>query len=151
MRVNLLQEIYDWADIEDGQDERYIFWLNGLAGTGKSTISCTIAHRYSEQKRLGASFFFSRGSGDVSHAGKFFTSLAVQLADAVPSLQAYICDAVRERSDIANLFLLDQWRELVIRPLKLVQSDKPLSPSSYLLIIDASNKCDNKGYIRTIL
>ena len=72
-RVDLLQEIYDWAD---GQDERCIFWLNGLAGTGKSTIARTVAHRYFGQKRLGASFFFSKSGGDVSHASKFFTSFA---------------------------------------------------------------------------
>jgi len=87
----------------------------------------------------------------VSHAGKFVTSLAVQLADAVPSLQTHVCDAMRERSDIANLSLLDQWRELVIRPLKLVKSDKYSSPSSYLLIIDALDECDNDGHVRTIL
>ncbi|KAH6714481.1 hypothetical protein BKA61DRAFT_481535, partial [Leptodontidium sp. MPI-SDFR-AT-0119] len=113
-----LQEIYDWADGKDGHNERCIFWLSGLAGTGKSTISRTVARRYSEQKRLGASFFFSRGGGDVSYAGKFFTSLAVQLAEAASSLQTHICDTVTERSDIANLSLLDQWLELVIRPLK---------------------------------
>ncbi|PVH68198.1 hypothetical protein DL98DRAFT_633298, partial [Cadophora sp. DSE1049] len=150
-RADLLQEIYDWADGNDGQDERCIFWLSGLAGTGKSTISRTIARRYSEQKSLGASFFFSRGGGDVSHAGKFFTSLAVQLADAVPSLQARICDAIRKQSDIANLSLLDQWRELVIRPLRLVKSDKPSSPSSYLLVVDALDECDNEDHVRTIL
>ncbi|PVH67895.1 HET-domain-containing protein, partial [Cadophora sp. DSE1049] len=149
--VDLLQEIYDWVDGKDGQNERCIFWLSGLVGMGKSTISRTVARRYSEQKHLGASFFFSHGGGDVSHAGKLFTSLAVQLADAVPSLQTYICDAVRERSDNANLSLLDQWRELVTRPLKLVKSDKPSSPSSYLLIIDALDECDNEGHIRTIL
>ena len=87
----------------------------------------------------------------MSHAGKLFTSLAVQLADTVPSLQTHICDAVRERSDIANLSLLEQWRELVIRPLKLVKLDKPLSPSSYMFIIDALDKCDNEGHVRTIL
>ena len=102
-RVDLLQGIYDWADGTDGQDERCIFWLNSLAGTGKSTVSRTVARRYNEQKRLGASFFFSKG--DVSNAGKFFTSLAVQLADSVPSLRTYIGDAVRERSDIASLSL----------------------------------------------
>ncbi|KAG4431566.1 hypothetical protein IFR05_012951 [Cadophora sp. M221] len=150
-RVDLLQEIYDWTDGKDRQNERCIFWLSGLAGTGKSTISRTVARRYSEQKRLGASFFFSRGGGDVSNAGKLFTSLAVQLANAVPYLQTHICDAVRERSDIANLSLLDQWRELIIRPLKLVKSNKPSSPSSYLLIIDALDECDNKGHVRTIL
>jgi hypothetical protein len=87
----------------------------------------------------------------VSHAGKLFTSLAIQLADAVPSLQAHICDTIRKRSDIANLSLLDQWRELVIRPLKLVKSDKPSSPSIYLLVINALNECDNEDHIRTIL
>jgi hypothetical protein len=29
--VDLLHEIYNWAN---RQDERYIFWLNGLSGTG---------------------------------------------------------------------------------------------------------------------
>ncbi|KAH6668978.1 hypothetical protein B0J14DRAFT_674532 [Halenospora varia] len=38
------------------------------ASTGKSTIAWTVARRYFEQKRLGASFFFSRGGGDVGHA-----------------------------------------------------------------------------------
>jgi hypothetical protein len=98
-RVDLLQEIYGWADGKDGQDEQRIFWLNGLAGTGKSTISRTVAHEYNEQKRLGASFFFSKGGGDAGHAGKFFTSLAAQLAFNVPSLRQYIREAVKNRSD----------------------------------------------------
>ncbi|KAG4437673.1 hypothetical protein IFR05_006835 [Cadophora sp. M221] len=150
-RVGLLQEIYDWTDGKYEQDERCIFWLSGLAGTGKSTISRTVARRCSEQKRLGASFFFSKGGEDVSHAGKFFTSLAVQLANAVPSLRTHICDTVRKRSNIASLSLLDQWRELVIRPLKLVKLDEPSSSSSYLLIIDALDECDNEGHVRTII
>ena len=82
-RVDVLRQIFDWAD---GQDERCIFWLNGLAGTGKSTIARTVACEYSERKRLGASFFFSRGGGDVSHASKFFISIAVQLASNTPPL-----------------------------------------------------------------
>ncbi|KAH8744943.1 hypothetical protein F5882DRAFT_312958, partial [Hyaloscypha sp. PMI_1271] len=86
-RVDLLQGIYDWANRKDRQDKQYIFWLNGLARTGKSIISRTVARRYNEQKYLRASFFFSKGSGDVSHASKFFTSLAVQLASNVLSLR----------------------------------------------------------------
>jgi hypothetical protein len=53
---------------------------------GKSTIAHTIARKYSKRKRLRASFFFSRGGGDVSHAGKFFTSIAMQLANNAPPL-----------------------------------------------------------------
>jgi MoxR-like ATPase len=79
-----------------------IFWLNGLAGTGKSTIARTVARRYFDQKRLGASFFFSRGGGDVGHAQKFFTSLATQLARNVPQIQRFISDTITEQNDIAN-------------------------------------------------
>jgi WD40 repeat protein len=126
-----------------------IFWLNGLAGTGKSTVARTIAYTYHKQKRLGASFFFSRGGGDVGHAGKFFTSIAVQLADNVPSLRRHIYDAVAVRSDIASLSFSDQWRELVLSPLSRL--DGRPSPSSYVLLVDALDECDNEDDIRMIL
>ncbi|KAL5330128.1 hypothetical protein ACEPPN_003653 [Leptodophora sp. 'Broadleaf-Isolate-01'] len=145
-RSGLLEEIYNWVESDD---KRCIFWLNGLAGTGKSTIARTVARRYFEQKRLGASFFFSRGGGDVGHAGKFFTSFAVQLAYNVPSLRRYISEAVEEQIDIANHSLRDQWQQLVLRPLSKL--DRRFSPASYLLIVDALDECDNKGHIRTIL
>ncbi|KAL5314315.1 hypothetical protein ACEPPN_018741 [Leptodophora sp. 'Broadleaf-Isolate-01'] len=145
-RVDLLKEIYDWVD---STDERCIFWLSGLAGTGKSTVARTIARRYFEQKRLRASFFFSRGGGDVGHAGRFFTSLAVQLARNVPQIQRLVLDAIIEQEDVTNQSLRDQWRQLVLGPLSRL--DRHFSPSSYLLIVDALDKCDNEGHIQTIL
>ncbi|OBT38473.1 hypothetical protein VE00_11146, partial [Pseudogymnoascus sp. WSF 3629] len=146
-RVDLLQDIYDWADRQDGQDEQCIFWLSGLAGTGKSTISRTVACKYHEQRRLGASFFFSKGGGDVSHAGKFFTSIAVQLANNVPCLRQYICDAIVERIDIANLSLLDQWRHLVLGPLSRLENFQ----QSYVLVVDALDECEGDNDVRKIL
>ncbi|KAL2046029.1 hypothetical protein N7G274_001476 [Stereocaulon virgatum] len=104
-RVDLVGKIYAWAD---GQDKQRIFWLSGLAGTGKSTIARTVAREHSDKKRLGASFFFSRGGGDVSHARKFVTTIAVQLAENVPSLKPHICHAIANRSRIAGLSLQDQ-------------------------------------------
>ncbi|KAH8679631.1 vegetative incompatibility protein HET-E-1 [Tricladium varicosporioides] len=145
-RVSILEEIYNWVD---SKDERCIFWLNGLAGTGKSTIARTVARKYFEQKRLGASFFFSRGGGDVGHASKFFTSIAVQLASNVPSFRQYISEAAEEQIDIVNHSLHDQWHQLVLRPLSRL--DKRLYPSSCLLIVDALDECDNENHIRTIL
>ena len=45
-RVELLREIHSWAD---RQDDQCIFWLSGLAGTGKSTVAQTVAHSYHEK------------------------------------------------------------------------------------------------------
>jgi hypothetical protein len=127
---------------------RCSFWLNGLAGTGKSTVSRTVACRYNKQKRLGASFFFPKDGGDVSHARKFFTSLAVQLAINVPSLRHYICEAVRKRSDIASLSFSEQWHQLVLSPLSNLQSG---SHRSYVLVVDALDECEDVEDVRTIL
>jgi hypothetical protein len=145
-RVDLLQNIYSWAD---GQDERCIFWLNGLAGTGKSTIARTVARNYFDQKRLGASFFFSKGGGDVGHADKFVTSIALQLASSVPSLDQYVCDAIKERRDIASQSLRDQWQQLVLRPLSKLSGSGGQLP--YVLVVDALDECDNGKDIRIIV
>jgi hypothetical protein len=145
-RVDLLQEIRDWADREDTS---CIFWLNGLAGAGKSTIARTVARTCFEQRRLGASFFFSRGDRDVRNASKFVASIAVQLARSVPTLHQHICDVITKRSDIVSRSLRGQWHELVLRPLSKLDGNGCLP--SYVLVVDALDECDDEINIRIIL
>lgn len=115
---------------------------------GKSTISRTVAHEYNEQKRLGASFFFSKGGGDAGHAGMFFTTLAAQLARNVPCLRQYICEAAKNRNDIASLSLSEQWRQLVLSPLSNLDSE---SCQTYIIVVDALDECEDDKDIRIIL
>lgn len=75
--------------------------------TESTTIVRTIA-RESIATTVWGKFLFSRGDGDVSHAGKFFTSIAVQLANWSLSLKCYICNAISEQHDIAGRSLRDQ-------------------------------------------
>ncbi|RYO66330.1 hypothetical protein AA0116_g2938 [Alternaria tenuissima] len=147
-RVDLLREIHSWADRED---DGCIFWLRGLAGTGKSTVARTVARSYHEKQRLAASFFFSRGGSDVGHAGKFVTNIAVDIANNVPALRQYISDAVEERTDIASRSLREQWNHLVLAPLsKLGESDYPV-PALLVLVVDALDECDSYSDIQIIL
>jgi hypothetical protein len=145
-RVDVRKEITIWAE---GSHEKCIFWLNGMAGTGKSTIARTIARKYHELGHLGASFFFSRGSGDLSHAGKFFTSIAVQLANRSPALKRYICEAIKEHRDIAHQAFRDQWKQLIFRPLSMLAASGPLSP--LVLVVDALDECEREVEVRAIL
>src|SRR5271168_4180511 len=145
-RVDVLQKISRWAD---GEDQQCLFWLSGMAGTGKSTIAHTVAHRYFEQGRLAASFFFSRGGGDVSNASKFVATIAVQIAMHILPVQRHIRDVLTERSIIATLSLTDQWRQLVLGPLsKLDDSD---TYPSYVVVIDALDECEGDKYVQTII
>jgi hypothetical protein len=120
-----------------------------LAGTGKSTIARTIAREFFEQNGLGASFFFSKGGGDVGHAGKFFTTIAFQLAKKSLSLKNYICEAVSENNDIKDHSLRDQCYQLILQPLSRLDGNS--SRSSYILVIDALDECEGESDIRTIL
>jgi hypothetical protein len=85
----------------------------------------------------------------MSHASKFFTSIAVQLANNIPSLRYYICDAISNCKDIASRSLRDQWSQLILFPLSKLSSSS--SSSSYVLVIDALDECDKDKHIRMIL
>ncbi|KAF9645834.1 hypothetical protein BDM02DRAFT_3069602, partial [Thelephora ganbajun] len=50
-RGTVLDEIEAWTR---DFDKPSVYWLNGLAGTGKSTIAQTIAERIFADGRLGA-------------------------------------------------------------------------------------------------
>ncbi|KAA8894763.1 hypothetical protein FN846DRAFT_972715 [Sphaerosporella brunnea] len=141
-RADLLKKIIAWAGEPTGEP---VFWLSGMAGTGKSTIARTLARKWAEEKRLGASFFFSRGQGDRAHAGKFFTTLAYQLARAQTGLASGVCDALRHNRDIPKKSLSEQWKQLILDPLS------HLNGVSLILVIDALDECDGENDIQLIL
>jgi 2-phosphoglycerate kinase len=60
-RRDVLDEIELWTR---DFDKPPIFWLNGLAGTGKTTIAQMAAERVFADRQLGASFFCSQDFKD---------------------------------------------------------------------------------------
>ncbi|KAF8970336.1 hypothetical protein BDZ97DRAFT_1914653 [Flammula alnicola] len=57
-RISIIHEIIDWITNED--DASSMMWLYGPAGAGKSALAQSIAELCRKEKRLAASFFFSR-------------------------------------------------------------------------------------------
>jgi hypothetical protein len=72
-------------DTSDSTPNSRIFWINGSAGTGKTTIAYTIAKACDGKKNLGASFFCSRDDADCSNPKLIFTTIADQLGYFYPS------------------------------------------------------------------
>ncbi|RHZ45338.1 uncharacterized protein CDV56_101429 [Aspergillus thermomutatus] len=82
-RVELLSQISEWAQ---SCESKHIFWLNGMAGTGKSTIARTVAHSFDNEGKLGASFFFKRGEADRGNAERFISTVTKDLMTKIPQL-----------------------------------------------------------------
>jgi hypothetical protein len=134
-RRDVLTQIRKWAD---GHGVRPIYWLKGMAGTGKSTIALTVAREYYDKGRLGASFFFSRGGGELATTRGFAATIATQLAYISPELRRLISDAVVSNPGIHNLLLYDQWEKLILQPLSQLGRNKfslPLLP--LVIVVDA--------------
>jgi len=146
-RVDLLRQVTEWADSSSNQS---IFWLNGMAGTGKSTIARTITDQFASKDRLAASFFFSKGSGERGHARQFFSTIALQMARALPLVQTYIYEAVTEQPGIAQQTMLEQWNKLILKPLRAARDRQSLI-RSIIFVIDALDECGSQEDIQLIL
>jgi hypothetical protein len=73
-----------------------------MAGTGKSTISRTVAKSLSSVGTLGASFFFKRGETDRASTIKLCGTIARQLAGNHPYIGGTLYRAIEEDPEIGS-------------------------------------------------
>jgi len=121
-----------------------VYWLNGLAGTGKTTIAQTIAERTFADGRLGASFFCSRDFEDRSNLQFIFPTLAVQLARRYTEFRSIFIPLVQSDPGIVHESLYGQMKNLIVQP--LVRSD-----ISTVIVIDALDECKDEEPASAIL
>ena len=140
-RKGVLRDIEKWLTSE--HDQR-VFWLNGLAGTGKSAIAQTFANTTFADRRLGASFFCSRDSEDQSNLQRIFPTIALQLACHYPDFRMELLRVLKKRPSTGQESLCSQMEKLIIGPLKVTQI-------STLIIIDALDECKDEEPASAIL
>ena len=146
-RTELLHDIAGWAKDRHGKP---IFWLSGMAGTGKSTIARTIAQSFAEAGQLGASFFFKKGEGERGNASRFFTTIATDLVAREPGMLPVIRSALDSDAGIAERALKDQFEKLVLEPLLGIQQVHSQALAR-IIVIDALDECEREEDIRAIL
>ncbi|EYB24217.1 hypothetical protein FG05_10632 [Fusarium graminearum] len=146
-REELLKEIDCWID---DPTSKTIFWLNGMAGTGKSTISRTVAHSRAKRGDLGASFFFKRGEIDRGNPNKLMPTLAYQLALSMPEVAFFVKEELDANPAIVGKSVEEQFQKLIQEPLsEAAASAKVLSP--VVIVIDALDECDQEADIRLLI
>lgn len=146
-RVSFIQSIIKWSSNQSIQER--IFWLYGNAGSGKSTLSATIANILHREERLGAFISFGRRIGERSvlfdrnvedraiEPSGVITTLAYQLGSYHPRIKDAIVDVIKANPGVALLPLQEQFSRLLLEPLNSL----PATHTPIVLVLDAFEEC----------
>ncbi|QRV77145.1 Vegetative incompatibility protein HET-E-1 [Ceratobasidium sp. AG-Ba] len=136
-RVELLKQLYDWACDESGPK---IYWLNGMAGTGKTTVAYSLCQHLEKNHALAASFFCYRQLQECSKVGRIIPSVSYQLSRYSHPFRHVISSVLAENPDAHNQRVSDQLKDLIVDPMSQI---KNVLPTNLVVVIDALDECDS--------
>lgn len=140
-RAQVLQDIDAWSrNIHD----RQVYWLNGPAGTGKSTIGQSFAQSAFAEGRLGASFFCSRDFLDTSNTELIFPTIAHDLAYRYEEFREALIPILASNPNVGHESLSFQLEKLIVEPLRAISV-------STVILIDALDECRDEGPASVVL
>jgi hypothetical protein len=134
-RKDIIKDMLAWAAKPDSTLS--IFWLAGLAGTGKSTLAKTFCERAGSEGFLVATFFASRNSAERRDPFNIIHTLAYELAVANLQVRAHVLSAISFPPDISQRPMKEQIERLLIEPLTKAQ----FGDRTTVLVIDALDEC----------
>lgn len=151
-RVDLIQRIKEWAT---GTEGKCIYWLQGMAGTGKSTVSRTVTRDLIRERHVVASFFFQRNTKepDRVNPARLFPTIAAQLVRRLPSTSRHVQSAIDDADaslDVTKSPRKQQFEKLILGPLRKIDDDSK-TPMTIVIVIDALDECDQNKSVEHIL
>ncbi|QRV94656.1 Vegetative incompatibility protein HET-E-1 [Ceratobasidium sp. AG-Ba] len=140
-----LRKLVNWARDPSGAA---IYWLNGMAGTGKTTIAYSLCAELDATGELAASFFCSRSIPECRNVHLIIPAIAYQLAQFSYPFKFALLGALRLSPDAHTLRLGLQFDKLIVGPLEEVRQ---ALPSDFVVVIDALEECQDVSVVREIL
>jgi hypothetical protein len=133
-RVRLLHDLISWAKDPTSPN---VCWLNGAAGTGKSTVARTICEDLAAHDLLGASFFISRQVIEKRQAPDIIRTIAYQLAKTQRMVADSLLTTLRNSPDLASSGILQNLAsELLFKSVGVLTADAHM-----VIVIDAFDEC----------
>ncbi|CAE6472789.1 unnamed protein product [Rhizoctonia solani] len=144
-RVQELERLKTW--VRDPSSSP-IYWINGTAGTGKTTIAYTLCSEFEAAGELAASFFCTRLIPECRNVQLILPAIAYQLAQfSLPFRHAVSKSLDSDRMAHTRELGL-QFQSLIAHPLNVVRRTMP---SSFVVVIDALDECEDRDSIENIL
>ncbi|KAJ7306244.1 WD40-repeat-containing domain protein [Mycena albidolilacea] len=140
-REDIIKDIISWCK-DTSRGAPSLYWLSGMAGTGKSTIAATICQKLDEDgdaSRLATSFFCSRQSEAGRKRSNIIPTIAHGLALRLPRFRRAVLDA---QLDANPPELKHHLRDLLTQPCDMSIGDREGLPP-LVVVIDALDELEN--------
>ncbi|CAE7228688.1 unnamed protein product [Rhizoctonia solani] len=144
-REAIHQNLQNWSTNPESEK---IYWMNGMAGTGKTTIAYSFCEWLNANNLLGGSFFCSRISATCRSLTQVVPTIAYQLALFSPAFRSKLCAVLNEDPVAGKLNVVQQFEKLVYRP---IFDAKEAIPDGVVIVIDALDECDDTYSVRLLL
>ncbi|KAB5589987.1 Vegetative incompatibility protein HET-E-1 [Ceratobasidium theobromae] len=144
-RTAVLSTLGEWSHDASAPD---LYWMDGMAGTGKTTIACSFSKILEGRKQLAASFFCTRSSPECRQVGRIIPTIAYQLARYSIPFQGALCEILGNEPDIGTKNVVKQVERLLKEPLDKV---KNAIPDNLVVAIDALDECEDRHGVRLVL
>ena len=138
-REKILADLKLWVDDPRGTK---VYWMEGMAGTGKTTILYSLCKWLEEIGQLGGNFCCSRGLSSCCDVNNIIPTIADQLAQYSPAFRAALCKVLQENPKAGTRDVRSQFKNLVQLPMQEV---KDAMPGGVVVAIDALDECED-GY-----
>jgi nucleoside-triphosphatase THEP1 len=148
-RVKILEDLEDWA-LDDLSSK--VYWLVGMAGTGKSTILHTLCEILDGKNMLGGSFFCSRGSENTRNARLIVPTIAHSLASTSPGIKSEVVKAIENDPKLAEptyINLAGQFNKLIHSPIQ--ESVGNVVKTYKIIVIDAVDECTDLLFVSSLV
>jgi hypothetical protein len=145
-RTAILEAIVDWAF---DPTKANIYWMNGMAGTGKTTITYSLSIALERYNILLSTFFCTRLIDDCTKVDRIFPTIAYNMARKYSPFASNILNVLENDPDIAKRTIYQQFTELLMKPTR-VAAEK-LAGKPIVVIIDALDECANQTDVQTLL
>ena len=144
-REALLDRLQEWASDETTTK---VYWLNGMAGTGKTTIAYSFSEILREKDSLGGTFFSSHLRVDTSDVRCIIPTISLQLAHYFPSLSHLILNVVEDDPDCSSWRIGKQFLNFMVKPLTSVYRD---IRRGTVIVLDALDECSDQSLVAELL
>ncbi|KAG8719605.1 hypothetical protein FRC09_010899 [Ceratobasidium sp. 395] len=144
-RIEVLERFKVWRD--DNAVPK-IYWLNGMAGTGKTTLSYTLCKQLVAENRLAANFFCSRLYETCRDAQLILPTIAYQLANFSYPFRYALSQILDRHPDVHTREMKEQFENLLLTPLREIQLS---FPENLIIVIEALDECKNPAAVGELL